>query len=188
MRCAGAAGQEGGRDCPRVSNGWGGRRGGRAGEKRGEGDTAKEEGRWWKIKEVKPKRDGGAGECGPGGNEERRERRTGGGEIISHRLAGAATGDGGGGGADPQLIIPSCLHLLAASVRTSSGRSHSHQEEAKESSTGGVGEAAGPRLAPIGYFLVANSDEGFFLHVTFFSFVFFFFYPPSTRWQSISLV
>lgn len=59
---------------------------------------------------------------GQDGNEERRERRTGGGEIISHWLAGTATG----GSAGPQLIIPSCLRLPAAS-----GRSHD------------VGEAAG---------------------------------------------
>lgn len=104
----------------------------------------------WKIKAVKPKRDGG--EWGDG-NEERRERRTGGGEIISHRLAGAATG--GVGGADPQLIIPSCLHLPTASA---------YEQWAEPQSSGGGEEEedTGPRLALIGWLqtLAGSDDEG----------------------------
>lgn len=80
MRCAGEAEREGGtvRECRMVGGGsaWG-----VAEQRREEGDKAKEEGRWWKIKEVKPKRGGAGG--GMGKTEMKREGRGGREEVRS---------------------------------------------------------------------------------------------------------
>lgn len=70
--------------------------GGEAEERRGEGDKAKEEGRWRKIKEVKLKRDGGEG--GVGKTEMKRE------------------GGGGGGREEVRSFLTGSLVLLLVAV------------------------------------------------------------------------
>lgn len=76
MRCAGEGGREGGERLSESVEWLGGLAWGVGRQRRGEGDKAKVEGRWRKIKEVKPKRDGGEG--GVGKTEMKREGRGGG--------------------------------------------------------------------------------------------------------------
>lgn len=94
------------RECRWIVEGVGGQR-----RKRGEvakknkGSEAKEKRREWGVSKTEMKREGG------------RTGESRGGEIISHKGGGSVgRGMGGGERTDPQLIIPSCLHLSVASL------------------------------------------------------------------------
>lgn len=71
--------------------------------KKNKGSEAKERRREWGVSKTEMKREGG------------RTGESRGGEIISHKGGGGA-GSGRGRRTDPQLIIPSCLHLSVASL------------------------------------------------------------------------
>lgn len=108
--------------------------------------------------------------------------QAGGGEIISHRLAGAAallavSAPAPAHGAGPQLIIPSCLHLPAASA---------YEQWAEPRPTAvASGRPQGPLIGPDWMLCGCKPQQevttrrGFARHVTPFSFSFLFFSPQS---------